>query len=192
VDQDGSVEQNGFVEHDSGVERDAVAAVVRQRGGSSQDGAAGAAAVDPKAEVAQRIADLRVALDQGLADEKGVGHSLGIHLASLEVDRSIWTLQPSPAAANAMFIVHGGVIATLMDTAMGSAIFTMLPADTLYTTLELKVNFIRPVALDAEKLTCDARTVHVGRRTATAECTVTSATGKLVAHGTCTCLLTSA
>jgi uncharacterized protein (TIGR00369 family) len=176
VDQDGIAAKNG------------VPAVIRLRDGSAPDGGSD----QPSPEVAQRIADLRVLLDQGLADQIGVGHSLGIHLKDLEVGLSVWTLQPSPAAANAMFIVHGGVIATLMDTAMGSAVYTRLPADTFYTTLELKVNFVRPVGLTADILTCEARPVHVGRRTATAEATVTSADGKLVAHGSCTCLLTGA
>jgi uncharacterized protein (TIGR00369 family) len=176
VDQDGIAAKNG------------VPAVIRLRDGSAPDGGSD----QPSPEVAQRIADLRVLLDQGLADQIGVGHSLGIHLKDLEVGLSVWTLQPSPAAANAMFIVHGGVIATLMDTAMGSAVYTRLPADTFYTTLELKVNFVRPVGLTADIRTCEARPVHVGRRTATAEATVTSADGKLVAHGSCTCLLTGA
>ncbi|WP_175084871.1 hotdog fold thioesterase [Candidatus Frankia nodulisporulans] len=122
----------------------------------------------------------------------GVGHSLGIHLATLEVGRSVWTFRPSPAAANAMLTVHGGVIAILMDTAMGSAVYTRIPADSYYTTLELKVNFVRPLSLTADQVTCEARTIHVGRRTATAESSVINADGKLIAHGTCTCLLTTA
>ncbi|WP_374122025.1 PaaI family thioesterase [Frankia sp. AiPa1] len=138
------------------------------------------------------MADLRALLEQGLAEGIGVGHSLGIQLTLLEIGRSVWTLRPSPAAANAMFTVHGGVIATLMDTAMGSAVYTRLPADSYYTTLELKVNFIRPVSLDGDIVTCEARAVHVGRRTATADAAVTSAQGKLIAHGSCTCLLTPA
>jgi len=143
-------------------------------------------------EIDRRIADLRALLEQGLAEGVGVGHSLGIHLGSLEVGRTVWTLKPSPATANAMFTVHGGVLATLMDTAMGSAVYTALPPETYYTTLELKVNFVRAVTLTADLLTCEARAIHVGRRTATAEGTVTSAEGKLVAHGTCTCLVTPA
>jgi len=170
----------------------------RQSGAAGQSDPAGRDGEPPSGdseavrEVAKRIADLRALLEQGLAAGIGVGHALGIHLDTLEAGRSVWTLTPSPAAANAMFTVHGGVLATLMDTAMGSAVFTRLPADIYYTTLELKVNFVRPVSLTAPALTCVARTVHVGRRTATAECTVTGAGGKLVAHGTCTCLLTPA
>nr|WP_051054553.1 PaaI family thioesterase [Frankia sp. QA3] len=143
-------------------------------------------------EATKRIDDLRALLEHGLAEGVGVGHSLGVRMRTLEVGRTVWTLRPSPAAANAMFTVHGGVIATLMDTAMGSAVYTSLPADTSYTTLELKVNFVRSVNLDAAALECVGRTVHVGRRTATAEAQVTSADGRLVAHGTCTCLLTAA
>nr|WP_261567448.1 PaaI family thioesterase [Frankia gtarii] len=141
-------------------------------------------------EAAKRIDDLRVLLEHGLAEGVGVGHSLGVRMRTLEVGRTVWTLLPSPAAANAMFTVHGGVIATLMDTAMGSAVYTTLPAGMFYTTLELKVNFVRSVNLDAASLECIGRTVHVGRRTATAEAQVTNADGKLVAHGSCTCLLT--
>ncbi|KJE20292.1 hypothetical protein FF36_05413 [Frankia torreyi] len=148
--------------------------------------------ISAQAEVAKRIDDLRVLLEHGLAEGVGVGHSLGVRVRTLEVGRTVWTLQPSPAAANAMFTVHGGVIATLMDTAMGSAVYTSLPADLFYTTLELKVNFVRSVNLDAAALECVGRTVHVGRRTATAEAQVTNSAGKLVAHGSCTCLLTAA
>jgi acyl-CoA thioesterase len=136
-----------------------------------------------------RLRDLRAVLDQGIADGVGVGSSLGILADVLEVGRTVWTLTPSKAAANAMFIVHGGVIATLMDTAMGSAVYTMLPDGALYTTLEFKVNFVRTLALDADTVSCEARTVHVGRRTATAEARVTDSAGALVAHGSCTCMI---
>lgn len=136
-----------------------------------------------------RLRDLRAVLDQGIAEGVGVGSSLGILVDVLEVGRTVWTFTPSKAAANAMLIVHGGVIATLMDTAMGSAVYTKLPDGALYTTLEFKVNFVRTLTLDADPVSCEARTVHVGRRTATAEARVTDPAGALVAHGSCTCLI---
>jgi acyl-CoA thioesterase len=136
-----------------------------------------------------RLRDLRATLDRGIADGIGVGSSLGILADVLEVGRTVWTFTPSNAAANAMLIVHGGVIATLMDTAMGSAVYTMLPDGAFYTTLEFKVNFVRTLALDAEAVSCEARTVHVGRRTATAEARVTNSAGALIAHGSCTCMV---
>lgn len=146
-----------------------------------------AAATESSIEV--RLRDLRAALDQGITDGIGVGSSLGILADVLEVGRTVWTLTPSKAAANAMLIVHGGVITTLMDTAMGSAVYTTLPDGAFYTTLELKVNFIRTLALDAATVSCEATTVHVGRRTATAEARVTDPTGALIAHGSCTCMV---
>ncbi|HJQ48347.1 MAG TPA: PaaI family thioesterase [Amycolatopsis sp.] len=139
--------------------------------------------------VAKRIEELRTLLDRGLTEGIGVGHSLGVLCAELDKGRTVYTMKPGHAQANAMLTVHGGVLSTLMDTAMGSAIFTELPDATAYTTLELKVNFIRGVALDDGELRCEATTVHVGRRTATAEARIHNADGKLVAHGTCTCLV---
>lgn len=137
----------------------------------------------------RRLRELRSLVDYGVANGIGVGHSLGVMLETLERGRTVWTLQPSPATANAMLLVHGGVLATLMDTAMGSAVYTAIPDGAAYTTLELKVNFIRPVRLDGGPLTCEATTVHVGKRTATAEGRISGPNGKLVAHGTTTCMV---
>jgi acyl-CoA thioesterase len=137
----------------------------------------------------KRIEELRALLTRGLTEGIGVGHSLGVMCAELAEGRTVYTLKPGPAQVNAMLTVHGGVLSTLMDTAMGSAIFTTLPDATGYTTLELKVNFIRPVAIDDAELRCEATTVHVGRRTATAQAQIHNAAGKLVAHGTCTCMI---
>jgi uncharacterized protein (TIGR00369 family) len=136
-----------------------------------------------------RIRELRALLDHGTEAGLGVGHSLGITVAELAAGRTVYTLDPSPATINALYTVHGGVITTLMDTAMGSAVFTMLPDGVLYTTLELKANFIRTVKMDGDRLSCEATTIHVGRRTATAEARVTDPAGKLIAHGVCTCML---
>jgi uncharacterized protein (TIGR00369 family) len=136
-----------------------------------------------------RLRELREQLDNGLAAGIGVGHSLGILLESLGDGHTVWTLTPSPAAANAMYTVHGGVIATLMDTAMGSAVYTLLPPGAFYTTLELKANFIRSVKLDGDRIVCEGKAIHVGRRTATAEARVVDSAGNLVAHAVCTCMV---
>ncbi|SBW25151.1 phenylacetic acid degradation-like protein [Candidatus Protofrankia californiensis] len=142
-----------------------------------------------ESSASSRIRELRQLLEYGLQAGIGVGHSLGITVESVDEGRTVYTLAPSPATANAMYTVHGGVLATLMDTAMGSAVFTRLPDGVLYTTLELKVNFVRSVKLDADRLTCEGLAIHVGRRTALAEARVTDPGGKLIAHGTSTCLL---
>lgn len=137
----------------------------------------------------RRIAELRALLDQGMREGVGVGASLGILVESLSEGRATYLLSPSPATINALFTVHGGVLATLMDTAMGSAVYTTLDDGALYTTLELKANFIRAVQVDGKRLTCVGQAIHVGRRTATAEARITDTDGKLIAHGSCTCMV---
>ncbi|MCA2206952.1 PaaI family thioesterase [Nocardia rosealba] len=137
----------------------------------------------------RRVDELTAVFERGLREKLGVGDSLGIRLESASKGRARYFLDPNPATINAMFTVHGGVLATLLDTAMGSAVFTELGDGIAYTTLELKVNFIRAVTLDGSRLTCDATAVHVGRRTATAEGRITDAAGKLIAHGSTTILV---
>lgn len=85
--------------------------------------------------------------------------------------------------------VHGGVIATLLDSAMGCAIQTTLPAGMTYTTMALQVRFVRPATEPSGRVSCDATVVHRGGRVATAEGRVTDADGRLLAHGTTNCLV---
>ena len=87
--------------------------------------------------------------------------------------RAVYILDPTPATINAMYTVHGGVLATLMDTAMGSAVFTRLGDGAYYTTLGLTANFVRAARAGGERLTCVGQTTHVGSRTATAEARIT-------------------
>ena len=85
--------------------------------------------------------------------------------------------------------VHGGYAATLLDSAMGLAVHSMLPAGAGYTTLEFKLSFIRGMTKDTGTVRSEGRTLHVGRRTATAEARITDAKGRLLAHATTTCLV---
>jgi uncharacterized protein (TIGR00369 family) len=85
--------------------------------------------------------------------------------------------------------VHGGYAATLLDSAMGLAVHTALPAGTGYTTLEFKISFIRGMTRDTGPVRTEGRTMNVGRRAATAEARITDAKGRLLAHATTTCLV---
>jgi uncharacterized protein (TIGR00369 family) len=85
--------------------------------------------------------------------------------------------------------VHGGYAATLLDSAMGLAIHTALPAGSGYTTLEFKVSFIRGMTKDTGPVRTEGRTMNVGRRAATAEARITDEKGRLLAHATTTCLV---
>src|ERR1700688_4887045 len=85
--------------------------------------------------------------------------------------------------------VHGGYAATLLDSAMGLAIHTMLPPGTGYTTLEFKVSFIKGMTRDTGPVRSEGRILNVGCRAATAEARITDAKGRLLAHATTTCLV---
>ncbi|RFU37543.1 PaaI family thioesterase [Actinomadura logoneensis] len=119
----------------------------------------------------------------------GVGALLGMTAEALEPGRVVFGLTPDPKFANPLGTVHGGVLSTLLDSAMSCAVHTTLPEGAGYTTLELKVNFVRAVPVQGGRLTCEGTTVHVGRRVATAEGRVLDGDGRLVAHGTATCMV---
>jgi uncharacterized protein (TIGR00369 family) len=85
--------------------------------------------------------------------------------------------------------VHGGYAAILLDSAMGLAVQTMLPAGSGYTTLEFKISFIRGMSKDSGVVRTEGKTLSVGRRAATAEARITDAKGRLLAHATTTCLV---
>ena len=110
-------------------------------------------------------------------------------LSEISEGRAVFVCDPGEYHFNPIGLVHGGLAATLLDSAMGCAVHSTLPAGVGYTTLEIKVNYIRPIALDAGAVRCEAAAIHVGSRTATAEGRVVDAKGKLIAHGTTTCLI---
>jgi uncharacterized protein (TIGR00369 family) len=85
--------------------------------------------------------------------------------------------------------VHGGYATILLDSAMGLAVQTMLPAGTGYTTLEFKISFIRGMTEHTGPVRSEGRTLNVGRRAATAEARITDSKGRLLAHATTTCLV---
>jgi uncharacterized protein (TIGR00369 family) len=86
-------------------------------------------------------------------------------------------------------MVHGGVASTVLDSAMGCAVHSTLAAGTGYSTVELKINFIRPLSTATGKVLCEARVIHPGGRIATAEGKLVDKDGKLYAHGTTTCII---
>jgi uncharacterized protein (TIGR00369 family) len=94
-----------------------------------------------------------------------------------------------PEHENGLGIAHGGLAATLLDTALSCAVNTVMPAGKIFTTLEMKINYIRAIRPADAPLTCVGHVVHAGSKTATAEGRIVDANGKLFAHGTVTCIL---
>jgi uncharacterized protein (TIGR00369 family) len=98
--------------------------------------------------------------------------------------------EPGEEHYNPIGLVHGGYASTLLDSAMGCAVHTTLPAGVGYTTQTLEVKFVRPITRDTGPVRADARVVHRGRRQATTEATlVGAANGKLLATATGTCMI---
>jgi uncharacterized protein (TIGR00369 family) len=114
---------------------------------------------------------------------------LDMSLIEVEPGRALFKLEPGEYQFNTIGSVHGGVLATLLDSTMGCAVHAMLPAGTGYTTLELKVNFLRRVTGETGSLRCEGSVIHLGRNVATAEARITDGEARLVAHATTTCLV---
>ncbi len=126
------------------------------------------------------------------ADVPSIGRLLGMRFDEVEFGRIVISLDTRPDFANPLGAVHGGIAATLLDSAMGCAVHTTLTAGATFTTLELKVNYIRTARTDGMTLTAEGGVIHTGRRTATAEGKVLDERGKLIAHATTTCLIRQA
>ena len=90
---------------------------------------------------------------------------------------------------NPIGTVHGGFAATLLDSALGCAIFSTLAKGEAWTTLELKLNLVRPISKDTGPVRAEGRIIHRGRTVATSEGTVKDRAGKLYAHATTTCMV---
>ena len=98
-------------------------------------------------------------------------------------------LTPQEFHYNPLGTVHGGVLATVLDTATGCAVHSMLPEGVGYTSVDLTTKFLRPVMVGSGQLRCEGTVLSLGRRTALAQAVLTDGAGKLAAHATSTCLL---
>jgi uncharacterized protein (TIGR00369 family) len=114
---------------------------------------------------------------------------LGLELVSVEEGRVSFAVTPAEYHYNPLGTVHGGVTSTLCDSALGCAVHSTLPAGTGYTTVDLKVTFLRPITIAIGRVICEATALHVGGRIAAAEARAFDAAGTLYAHATATCLI---
>jgi uncharacterized protein (TIGR00369 family) len=108
----------------------------------------------------------------------------------LEEGRVVFEGEPGEEHYNPIGLVHGGYAATLLDSALGCAVHTTLPAGVGYTSLGLEVKFVRSISRDTGRVLCEATVLYRGRKQATAEAKLRSAeSGKLLAHGIATCMI---
>jgi uncharacterized protein (TIGR00369 family) len=125
----------------------------------------------------------------GALDYRGIGHHLGFEFAEVEEGRVVFAATPTEASYNPLGTVHGGYIATLLDSALGCAVHTTLKPRLGYTTLELKINYLRPLSAATGRIEAEGRVVQTGRRAAFAEGKVTDGKGRVYATATTTCLV---
>lgn len=118
-----------------------------------------------------------------------VGVLLGFTILEISPGRAVFGMEPAEYHYNPIGSVHGGVLSTLLDSALGCSIHSTLPPGKGYTTLELHVNFIRPVTVKTGFIKCEGKIIHVGGQVATAEAKIVDEAGKLYAHATTTCLI---
>ena len=130
-------------------------------------------------------------LKQHLKDWHGsaMAETMNIRLLDVADGSATFEGNPSPKYYNPQMRLHGGYVATLIDSALGCAVQTKLPARVGYGTIELKVNYVRRIDADTGRLICTGNVIHSGRTMLTAEARVVDEQGKLYAHGSGTFLV---
>ena len=115
--------------------------------------------------------------------------AMDFDLVEADEGRVVFEGRPSPRFFNPLGTIHGGWTATILDSAMACAAHSTLKPGEGYTTLEMKLNYVRPVMPDSGSVRCEGRLIHRGNTVVTTEGRLVDARGKLLAHGTETCLV---
>ncbi len=118
-----------------------------------------------------------------------IAAALGFTLEEAEHGRAVFALVPGEEHYNPIGSVHGGVYATLLDSAAGCAVQSTLPRGTGYTSIDLTLKFLRPVTVDTGKVRAVGTILNLGRRTALAQAELLDSDDRLLAHATSSCML---
>jgi uncharacterized protein (TIGR00369 family) len=129
------------------------------------------------------------AIIAGKVPQPPISEILGFHLIEAENGRAVFGGLPEYRYYNPIGTVHGGYAATLLDSALGCAIFSTLHKGDTWTTLELKLNYVRGMTKDTGPVRAEGRLIHRGRTVATSEGDLKDAGGKLYAHASTTCMI---
>ena len=130
-----------------------------------------------------------VAIQRGELAPPPAAALLGMQLDEVDAGRTVFSMLADEIHENPMGSMHGGIVAALVDTAMGCALSSILPADAGFTTLELKTNFVRAITQATGRVYAEGSVVHSGGRVASTEARVYDDSGALYAHATSTCLI---
>ncbi len=118
-----------------------------------------------------------------------IASTLGFTVVSVDPGRVVFEFTPAEYHYNPIGSVHGGVYATMCDSACGCAVHSLLPAGAYYTSQDLTVKFLRAITASAGPLRCEGTVIHLGSRTALAQASLADADGKRYAHATSSCLI---
>jgi uncharacterized protein (TIGR00369 family) len=153
------------------------------------DAGAGAGVADPAQLAGKGGLEIMRAMLRGELPYPPMAKTLDFALLEVDEGRALFQGTPGPAHLNPMGTVHGGWYATLLDSAMGCAVHTMMPSGRGYTTAELGVNLVRAIGGKVPRVRAEGKVIHVGRQLATAEGRLYGPEGTLYAHATTTCLV---
>lgn len=136
------------------------------------------------------LAFLKAILD-GELPSPPIGRTLNFVPIEVEKGRVVFQGTPLPAFYNPIGSIHGGWAAALLDSCMGCTVHSTLEAGQGYTTIELKLNYVRALMPDSGPVRAEGRIIHAGRQIATAEGRLIGHDGRMYAHGSTTCLVFS-
>lgn len=142
-----------------------------------------------EAAATMRGIDYLNAMSDGTLPLSPLVKTLDFKVEEITLGKAIFSFIPQAFHYNPIGSVHGGVLSALLDSAMGCTLHSILEAGSIYTTLELKVNFLKAANIQSGKLYATGHLIHTGRTTALVEATITDEQGKVYAHGTSTCLI---
>lgn len=135
--------------------------------------------------------DYLVGIQQGRIPQPPAARLIGYRIREVERGRVVFELEPAEYHYNPFATVHGGIIGTLLDSAMTAAVLSTLGLGLACSTLEMKVNFVRPVTGRVGVLRAEGNVIHAGSSVATAEGKLRDGQGKLYAHAVTTCSISS-
>ena len=131
--------------------------------------------------------DYLKAIKEGRINPPPAAMLVGYKISEVDTGYAVFELEPEEYHYNPFSTVHGGIISTLLDTTMIASVLSTLQKGFSCSTMEIKVNFIRPVTANTGLVRCEARPIHVGKRLATVEGRVNDKGGVILAHGSSTC-----
>ena len=131
--------------------------------------------------------DYLKAIKEGKISPPPVANLVGYQIFEVDDGYAAFELTPAEYHYNPFATVHGGILSTLLDTTMTAAVLSTLSKGFSCTTIEVKVNFIKPVSAETGILRCEARPIHIGKKIATVEGRLKDRDGVLHAHGVSTC-----